>query len=106
MEGDPAAPEVKMPKCPKALRYYYKHREEVLERRRQKLMEDPEYVAKKAARESKKQAQEEAKNVAKQAREAMKEAVKKEREDKKETDKENKRREMAKRLGLEIPGQN
>lgn len=105
---------LKAPKVPKASRYYYRHREEILERRRARLSADPEYVAKQKAREESKRAREEAKRAreaaAKKAREeakakAREEAKKACEEAKKETQEERRAR-MARLLGLEPPGQN
>ena len=53
--------EQKLPKNCKENRYYYRHREEVLEKQRQKRLEDPEYQAKQKAREEAKRAKEEEK---------------------------------------------
>ena len=38
--------DIKLPKNSKENRYYYRHREEIIEKRLQKKMEDPEYKAK------------------------------------------------------------
>jgi hypothetical protein len=46
--------EVKLPKKCKETRYYYKHREEILARRKEKKLEDPEYQAKYEERQRKK----------------------------------------------------
>jgi hypothetical protein len=46
--------EHKLPKNCKENRYYYKHREEILEKKRQKRLEDPEYQAKYEERQRKK----------------------------------------------------
>jgi hypothetical protein len=46
--------DVKLPKNCKENRYYYKHREEILERKRQKKLEDPEYKEKYEERQRKK----------------------------------------------------
>ena len=75
MEATPegAESEIKVPKDCKENRYYYRHREEVLERKRKKRMEDPEYQAKAKAREEAKIARE----IAKKAKEASKEAKRK-----------------------------
>jgi hypothetical protein len=51
--------DVKLPKNCKENRYYYKHREEILEKRKQKRMEDPEYLAKQKEKEDKKKQKEE-----------------------------------------------
>jgi hypothetical protein len=53
--------EHKLPKNCKENRYYYKHREEILERKKQKRLEDPEYQAKQKAKEEAKKAKEEGK---------------------------------------------
>ena len=81
----------------KCTRYYYRHREEIKEKRLQKLMQDPEYVAKQEARRAAKeekerrQAEREAAKQAKAEREAL---VKAEREER--------RRLKAARVGLAI----
>ncbi len=81
----------------KCLRYYYRHREELREKRRQKLMEDPEYVAKQEA----KQAKEAEKERKRMEREAMKHAkAKKEVEVKAE--REERRRLKAMKLGIAV----
>jgi hypothetical protein len=54
-------PEQKLPKNCKENRYYYRHRLEILERKKQKRLEDPEYQAKLKAKEEAKKAKEEAK---------------------------------------------
>jgi hypothetical protein len=52
---------IKAPKNCKENRYYYRHREELLEKRRLKRLQDPEYQAKqKAKEEAKQKAKEEA----------------------------------------------
>jgi flagellar biosynthesis/type III secretory pathway protein FliH len=53
--------EQKLPKNCKENRYYYRHREEILERKKQKRLEDPEYQAKQKAKEDSKRAKEEEK---------------------------------------------
>ena len=64
MSSDPSAElkqeeDEKLPKNCKENRYYYRHREEILERKRQKRLEDPEYQAKKKAKEDAKKLKEE-----------------------------------------------
>jgi hypothetical protein len=56
-----AEQELKVPKNSKENRYYYKNREAILEKQRQKRLEDPEYQAKQKAREEAKKAKEEEK---------------------------------------------
>ena len=51
----------KLPKNSKANRYYYKNLEAILENKRQKRLEDPEYQAKQKAKEEAKKAKEEEK---------------------------------------------
>jgi hypothetical protein len=80
------SPDIKQPKNPKSSRYYYRHRERILEERQKKKLEDPEYLAKKKAREDAKKAREEA------------------RMEDKEKAKELKRIQMQKLLGI-LPGQ-
>jgi hypothetical protein len=53
--------EQKLPKNCKETKYYYTHREQILERKKQKRLEDPEYQAKQLAKEKAKKAKEEAK---------------------------------------------
>jgi hypothetical protein len=52
---------IKLPKNSKENRYYYRHREELLEKRRIKRLEDPEYQAKLKEREERKKQKEEEK---------------------------------------------
>lgn len=72
---------IKLPKNCKENRYYYRHREEILERKRQKRLEDPEYAAKyeerlrkKAEKEAEK---EELERIKKEKRELRRKAVEK-----------------------------
>ena len=46
--------EIRLPKKCKETRYYYKHREEILARRKEKKLEDPEYQAKQEEKQRKK----------------------------------------------------
>lgn len=107
--------EIKMPKNTKGIRYYYKHREEILEKRRQQLLQDPEYQAKIQAREEAnkrkeeaRKAREEAKKLKEEARKAKeleienKRKAKEEAKRAKEEEIENKRRLKAERLGVQI----
>jgi hypothetical protein len=55
--------EQKLPKNCKETRYYYRHREDILERKKQKRLEDPEYQAKQLAKEEAKKAKEEEKKL-------------------------------------------
>jgi predicted metal-dependent peptidase len=64
-----------LPKISKVTRYYYKHREEILEKKKQKRLEDPEYQAKQKAKEEAKrlkEAEKLAKVMAKQAEKVAK----------------------------------
>jgi hypothetical protein len=88
----------------KNLRYYYRHREEIIEKRKQLKMQDPEYQAKLKAREEAKKEKE----AAKKAREEM---MQKAREEKrkmaelKEKEREEKRaKKRAELLGADLPG--
>jgi len=45
--------DIKLPKNCKEVRYYYRNREQILEKRRLKKLEDPEYKAKVEERETK-----------------------------------------------------
>ncbi len=92
-EGGGGEPTEIQPKNPKASRYYYRHREQVLERRKQKKLEDPEYQAKIQAKEE-----------AKKAKEAEKKAAKEQVKQAKEIEKEVKRAKIAKLLGVDSPG--
>lgn len=75
MDVEGAASEVvkKMPKDCKGNRYYYRHREEILARRKEKLMEDPEYRKKAEEREKRKEEREKERA----AREALREEKRK-----------------------------
>jgi len=53
--------DIKLPKNCKENRYYYNHREEILNKRKQKRMEDPEYQIKQKEKEEKKKQKEEEK---------------------------------------------
>ena len=66
---------IKLPKNCKENRYYYRHREEILERKRQKKLEDPEYVAKCEERQRKKAEREELEKKRAEKRELRKKAV-------------------------------
>lgn len=90
---------IKIPKNCKENRYYYRHREEVLERKKQKKLENPEYQAKVQAREEKKKAAEEAKKAKEEAKKAKEEEKKA-----KEIAREIKRAKTAKLLGVDSPG--
>ena len=59
MESKNETKELKTP-C-KEMKYYYRHREEILEKKREKRLEDPEYQAKQNAKEEKKMQKEEEK---------------------------------------------
>lgn len=84
---------MKLPKNCKENRYYYRHREEILERKRQKRLEDPEYQAKQKAKEEAKKAKEEEKlKKLKDKEEAIKST-----EIKRKKQKEEKSREKAKK---------
>jgi len=58
------APDVKLPQINKNTRYYYRHREELAAARKEKLLADPEYVAKQAAKEEAKRIKAEEKEAA------------------------------------------
>jgi hypothetical protein len=51
--------DIKIPKNKRSARYYYAHRDEILARRKEKLLEVPEYAAKQAEKERKKKEKEE-----------------------------------------------
>jgi hypothetical protein len=61
-------------KPPKEMKYYYRHREEILEKKRQKRLEDPEYQAKQKEKEDKKRQKEEERkeNIKEKGRERAK----------------------------------
>ena len=87
----------KLKNTEKCTRYYYRHREELKEKRLQKLMENPEYVAK---QEAKRQAKEE-----KERRQAEREAAKQEKAEREalaKAEREERRRQKAARVGLAI----
>jgi hypothetical protein len=97
---DQSIEDIKLPKLSKEIRYYYKHREEILARQRAKRMEDPEY----AARQEQRRKQKEEEEVRKQEREAMKKE-KQERDEKLKLERETKRK-LKERLILNPPGEN
>ena len=92
---------VKLPKNTKGIKYYYRHREEILEKRMQKKMEDPEYQAKQVAKEEAKKAKEEEVKKAKEEKRILKlkekEEQRKLKEEIKEKEKEERCRERAKK---------
>jgi hypothetical protein len=67
--------EQKLPKNCKENRYYYRHREEILERKKQKRLEDPEYQAKYEERQKKKAEREEIERQRAEKRELRKKIV-------------------------------
>jgi hypothetical protein len=100
--ANPESSGVKIPKNCKENRYYYKHREEVLERKRKKRMEDPEYIAKMKEREEKKIEKEElkkAKELAKEERRKTMEALNMQKEAEREA-----KRKIVESLFLKTPG--
>lgn len=88
----------KTPKITKGLRFYYRHREELLKQRKEKRLEDPEY-------QKKVQDREEAKKAKEQARIEKEEARKRKEESKrvKEAEREAKRRATAILVGALAP---
>ena len=84
--------EVKLPQVNKNTRFYYRHREEIAAARKERLMADPEYVAKQEAKEvarAQKEASKEAATVAKAlARQKATEERQKAREEEKQKAKE------------------
>ncbi len=84
---------VKLPKNTKGIKYYYRHREEILEKKRQQRLEDPEYLAKQQAKEDAKKAKEEERIRKLQEKEEQRKL----KEENKEREKEEKRRERAKK---------
>jgi len=73
MESKNEAQELKTP-C-KEIKYYYRHREEILEKKREKRLEDPEYKAKYEERQRKKAEREELERKRKEKREQTKKMV-------------------------------
>ena len=100
----PTNADIKLPKMCKEIRYYYRHREELAEKRRQRLLQDPDYQAKQLEKEEKKRAKEEekqrAKEEAKRVKEEEKEAKRLEKLKEKEQAKEAKRKKKAELLGI------
>ena len=66
---------VKLPKNCKENRYYYRHRDDILEKRLQKRLEDPEYQAKYEERIRKKAEKEELEKKRAEKRELRKKVV-------------------------------
>lgn len=67
--------EIKLPKNSKENRYYYRHREDILEKKRLKKMEDPEYRAKYEERQKKKAEREELERKRAETRELRKNKI-------------------------------
>jgi alpha-galactosidase/6-phospho-beta-glucosidase family protein len=90
-EETPSPLQKKRDKC---MRYYYRHREEIIEKNRQKRLADPVYVAKMAAKEA---AREEKRRVQeqKEAERMQREAEKKQQEEEKVKEREERRRARA-----------
>jgi len=89
---------IRMPTNVKASRFYYRHREEILERRRARREADPEYAEKKRVREERREEREAIAREKERLREeerAAKEAKRRE----KEVERDAKREEKARRLG-------
>lgn len=68
---------IKLPKICKENRYYYRHREEILEKKRQKKLEDPEYRVKYEERQRKKAEREALERARAEKREIRKKVVEK-----------------------------
>ena len=77
MESNPttAESEQKLPKNSKENRYYYRHKTEILEKKLQKKLEDPEYRAKYEERQRKKAEKEELERKKSEKRELKKKAI-------------------------------
>lgn len=71
----PIDQEQKLPKNCKETRYYYRHKQEILERKLQKRLEDPEYRAKYEERQKKKAERDEIERQRAEKRELRKKAV-------------------------------
>lgn len=65
---------LKLPQVNKNTRFYYRHREEIAAARKERLMADPEYVAKQEAKEAARAMKEAEREAAKAEREAKKKA--------------------------------
>lgn len=94
----------------KCMRYYYRHREALLEKRRQKQMEDPEYHAKQAAKEAEK-AEREARAIEREIAKAIERATERvfmklkrdaDWRTKREEEKETRRRLKASQVGISV----
>lgn len=86
------AESIKLPQLTKGLRYYYKHRDELSAARRERLIQDPEYQAKQAAKEEAKRVKEEAKKAKEEAKERAKEKKKRNRKQKRKKRNESEKR--------------
>lgn len=79
MESNPATltqePELKLPKNCKENRYYHRHKAEILQKKLEKKLEDPEYKAKYEERQRKKAEKEELERQRAEKRELRKKAV-------------------------------
>ena len=75
LSKEPEGKQVKGPKICKENRYYHKHREDILEKKFQKRLEDPEYKAKYDERLRKKAEREEIERHRAEKREIRKQIV-------------------------------
>jgi hypothetical protein len=96
-EGAVNGTEPKLPKNCKETRYYYRNREDILEKRRQKRLEDPEYQAKQKEKEEAKKKREEAALIKLKEKE---EAIKSSESEKKRLQKERSREKAKKKAEL------
>lgn len=101
--------QIKAPKDCKENRYYYRHREEILEKRRQKRLEDPEYQAKQKEKEEAKKAKQEAKLIKlKEKEEALKssEGERKRQKEERSRERAKKKAELLGIISIGCPGVN
>jgi hypothetical protein len=94
------AESIKLPQLTKGLRYYYKHRDELSAARRERLIQDPEYQAKQAAKEEAKRVKEEAKKAKEEAKERAKEEKEKAKKEEAQRIKDEKRKIKEQLLGI------
>jgi hypothetical protein len=96
MESSAEEATMKLPQVNKNTRYYYRHREEIAAARKERLMADPEYVAKQAAKEAARVAKEAAREAAAIAKTVTRQKATEERQKAKEEEKQKAKEELKK----------
>jgi hypothetical protein len=96
LEVEVDANEMKLPQVNKNTRFYYRHREEITAARKERLLADPVYVAKQAAKEAARVEKEAAKEAATIAKALARQKATEERQKAKEIEKQKAKEELKK----------